>query len=320
MKKNKLWTILFISILTVLCISIGIKGFRKDTSYKPKPVPKRIVLIGHIDNNPYWQVVNKGAEEAAAERGCILEYMSAKDGSLKDGIRQLDMAIASKADGIITYVQEEEQYTSYINKGIEKEIPIVTIDTDAESSNRIAFVGSDNMAAGEAAAKALIKSAKSSGSIGIIVGSNSVTNQKERVKGFEDFIKENSRLKVEAVEASDFSVLQAELVTKKILKDKPYVDYLYCTSALDGVGAAKAVNELGLSNKIKIVCFDDMTETLDYVREGIILATILQDPYKMGYKSLEVVMDKIEGKQIQTQYDIAFKVIDKGNVDKYNVK
>jgi len=320
MKKNKLWTLLFISILIILCTCIGIEGFGKDAGYKPKAVPKRIVLIGHIDSNPYWEVIKKGAEAAAAKRGCTLDYMAAKDGSIEDGIRQLDMAIASKADGIITYVQEEERYTPYINKGIEKDIPIVTIDTDAKSSNRVAFIGSNNVAAGEAAAKELIKAAKSNGAIGIIVGSNSATNQKERVKGFEDFIKENSTLKVETVEASDFSMLQAELVAKKILKSKPYVDYLYCTSALDGVGAAKAVNELNLSNKVKIVCFDDMTETLQYVRDGIILATIVQKPYEMGTESLNVMMDKIEGKPIQTQHDITFKVINKGNVDKYSVK
>jgi len=320
MKKLKLWTILFISMLTILCICIGVEGFGKETSYKSKTMPKRIVLIGHIDNNPYWQVVKKGAEEAAVKRGCTLEYMAAKDGSLEDGIRQLDKAIASKADGIITYVQEEDQFAPYINKGIEKEIPIVTIDADAKSSKRIAFIGSNNVAAGEAAAKELVKVAENNGIIGIIVGSNSATNQKERVKGFEDYIKENSKLKVEAVESSDFSLLQAEIVTKKILKEKPYIDYLYCTSSLDGVGAAKAVKELDLANKVKIVCFDDMTDTLQYVREGIILTTVIQSPYEMGCESLNVMMDKVEGKPIQTHHDIAFKVVNKFNVDKYNIK
>jgi len=316
MKKNRLWIILFISILTILNIFIGIEGFGKDTSYKPKTVPKRIVLIGHIDNNPYWQIVKEGAEGAAAKRGCALEYMAAKDGSLKDGIRQLDMAIASKADGIITYVEDESQYTPYINKGIEKGIPIVTIDADAKSSKRTAFVGCDNAAAGEAAAKELIKAAKDNEIIGIIVGTDSAYNQKERVRGFKDYIEKNSTLKIENIESSNSSTLQAELVAKKILKDNLNINYLYCTSALDGIGASKAVNELNLYNKVKVVSFDDMPETLEYVKEGTIIATIVQDPYKMGYESLNLMMDKVEGKSAQTEHRIPYKVINKDNLIK----
>jgi len=320
MKKYKLSIMFLSSMLIILAIWFSIKEVGQDASYKPKSVPKRIVLVGHIYNNPYWQMVKKGAEEAAKKRGCTLEYMGSKDGSIKDGVKQLDMAIASKADGIITYVQEEEQYTPYINKGIGKDIPIITVDTDAKLSNRLAFIGSDNVAAGETAAKELIKVAGNKGAIAIISGSSNATNQKERVLGFKDYIEENSKLRIDSIEISSFSPLQAELVAKKILKEKPYVNYLYCTSAFDGAGAAKAVNELNLSGKVKIICFDELLETIKYIKDGVIQATIIQKPYDMGYQSLNIIMDKIEGKSIQTNYDITFKVINKDNVDKYNGK
>ena len=47
-------------------------------------------------------------------------------------------------------------------------------------------------------------------------------------------------------------------------------------------GAAKAIQELNLQDQIKLVCFDTTDEIVSYMKDGIINASIGQDPYGQG--------------------------------------
>ena len=48
-------------------------------------------------------------------------------------------------------------------------------------------------------------------------------------------------------------------------------------------GAAKAVEEAGMTGKVKVVSFDFVEETMQYVQKGVISATIGQDPFAQGH-------------------------------------
>jgi len=263
------------------------------TSEKIKP---KIILICHVYSNPYWQYVKLGAEKAAKERNAVIDFEGPDAASVEEGIKFINLAYAARVSGIITYVQDEDRYKPIIDKVITGGIPIVTVDSDAEGSKRLAYVGTDNVAAGRIGAEEMIRQIGSIGNVGIIMGGKNVKNQIERVKGFTDYLKSQSKIIVSDIESSDSYLLEAELAAKKIVTNDSTIKALFCTSALDGQGAAKALSSMGLTGKIKIVCFDDLPETLDYIRSGVIASTIVQKPYNMGYKAVNIIMDNMEGK------------------------
>ena len=285
---------------------------------KEKPIKPKIVLISHIKTNPYWEYIRDGAERAANERGAEIEFSGPTTASTEEGIKLFDMATSAKVSGIITYVQEEGKYKKKINSAIEKGIPVVTIDSDEEDSNRIAYVGTDNILAGQVAGKEMIKQIGDSGNIAIVMGGKDVKNQKERVEGFKNYITSNSNLKIVDQGSSDAMLLEAEIITRKILNRNDKIDALFCTSALDGIGAAKAVNDLNDKGKVKIICFDDLEETLNNIKNGLVAATIVQKSDEMGYKAVNIIMDKIEGKaNIDSKYLMNVDIINKTNIDTY---
>nr|WP_302480692.1 substrate-binding domain-containing protein [Clostridium beijerinckii] len=145
-------------------------------------------MISHIKTNPYWLDIKAGAERAAKERGAVVEFLGPTTASTEDGLKLFDMATSAKVSGIITYVQEEGQYKKKINSAMEKGIPVVTIDSDEEDSNRIAYVGTDNVLAGQVAGKEMVKQIGTSGNVAIVMGGKNVKNQKERVEGFTQYI------------------------------------------------------------------------------------------------------------------------------------
>lgn len=317
MKKN-LRYLSYITVIIVFLIFnfIIINSLREDKPIEVEMKPK-IVLISHVYSNPYWQYVKEGAERAAKERNAIVEFQGPDSASIDEGIKLINMAYAAKVSGIIVYAQDEKRYTPVINKVVEGNIPLITIDSDAENSKRLAYVGTDNVASGMAGAKELIKQVGKEGRIAIIMGGKNAKNQIERVNGFKDYINKNSQLTIETIESSDSYLLEAELAAKKILIDNSDVKAIFCTSALDGVGAAKAIEKLNMKGKVKIICFDDLQETLEYIKKGVITSTIVQKPDLMGYKAVNIIMDIIEGKESKGIFFTDVFVIRKDNVNQY---
>nr|WP_241402922.1 substrate-binding domain-containing protein [Clostridium beijerinckii] len=275
-------------------------------------------MISHIKTNPYWLDIKAGAERAAKERGAVVEFLGPTTASTEDGLKLFDMATSAKVSGIITYVQEEGQYKKKINSAMEKGIPVVTIDSDEEDSNRIAYVGTDNVLAGQVAGKEMVKQIGTSGNVAIVMGGKNVKNQKERVEGFTQYIKSNSNLKIVDTDSSDAMLLEAEIITRKILNRNDNINALFCTSALDGIGAARAVKDLNYKDRVKIICFDDLDDTLSNIRNGLVSATIVQKSNEMGYRAVNIIMDKIQGKSNKFSKSlIDVNVINKSDVDSY---
>lgn len=72
-----------------------------------------------------------------------------------------------------------------------------------------------------------------------------------------------------------------------------------------------------MKGKVKIICFDDLQETLEYIKKGVITSTIVQKPELMGYKAVNIIMDIIEGKETKGIFFTDVFVIGKDNVNQY---
>lgn len=310
---SKFILLIFVFILFNCILLFSLREEKKEViQLKPK-----IVLISHVYSNPYWQYIKFGAEKAALERNAIIEFVGPDNASVEEGIKFINMAYAAKVSGIIAYVQDESRYNPAIDRAVSGGVPVVTVDSDAENSKRLAYVGTDNVTAGIVGAKEMIKQIGLEGKVGIIMGGRTVKNQVERVKGFVEYLSSNSKLTVSNIESSDSYLFEAELAAKKILISNWDIKALFCTSALDGVGAAKAVNSMGLSGKVKIICFDDLPETLEGIKSDVISSTIIQKPYIMGYKAVNIIMDILESKDSKGIFLTDVLVVDKSNLDKY---
>lgn len=307
--------LIVICLLLFLCFNY----FKKSPNIRAEKVElkPKIVLISHVYSNPYWQYIKKGAEDAAKKRGAIIEYEGPQAASVKEGTKYIEMAVMAKNAGIITYVQDAEQYTPYIDEAINNSIPVVTIDADAENSKRSAYVGTDNLHAGTVAAKELVDCIGSEGDIGIIMGGTEVKNQQERVDGFRSYLQNNSNLNIVSIESSGSYLLEAELSARKMLIKNNNIKALYCTSALDGVGAAKAVSSMNLKGKVSIICFDDLPETMENIQQGLVYATIVQEPYNMGYEAVDIIMDNLSGKAVKGSFNTGVLVVKKDNLYSY---
>ncbi|GAB2716184.1 sugar-binding protein [Paenibacillus thermoaerophilus] len=282
---------------------------------KPK---YHLVMINQEGITPYWSQIQSGADKAAKELDAVIEYVVPVHAAAQD-LSMVEMAVASKVDGIIMQGFNEKEFTPAINKAVDSGIPVITIDTDAPGSKRIAFVGTDNFLAGRRAAKEIVKDTNGSAKVGILTGSFSISNQTLRVAGFLDGIKDTPGIEVVAVEETSINSNLATEKAYKILKEHPDVTVFFGTGSLDGVGAAEVANNAERpGERIKVYAFDDLPETMELIKQKRIDATFVQRPFSMGEESVRIMVEFLKGKKTLTVYNTDIKTIRETDIASYN--
>ncbi|HEY4553557.1 MAG TPA: sugar-binding protein [Bacillaceae bacterium] len=277
------------------------KMFQLSRQEVDKSVPEyrhHFVLVPEEVDNDYWRLVEQGARAAARNHGVLLEYAGPKQANVEEHLKRLEISAAASVDGVMTQGLNENQFTPIINKLMEKGIPVVTVDTDAPGSNRIAYIGTDNYYSGFIAGKALLAGTAGPTYVGIITGGFQSAHQQLRVQGFKDAVAEESRIVITAVEESRITRINAAEMANKILTEHPETNAFFGTSALDGIGIAEAVLQANRALDTYIIAFDSISETVDYIQRGIIQATVIQKPYDIGYKAVETMAAIREGKKV----------------------
>lgn len=288
----------------VSCSFASFYGYKVVTHELPKEEKStkkyqyHFVLVPEELDNEYWKLVEKGAREAAKKYNVQLEYAGPKQANIEDHVKTIEMMAASKVDGIMTQGLSDEQFTPLIDRIVAKGIPVITVDTDASNSKRLAYIGTDNYYSGFLAGKELIADTKGKANVAIITGSFYANHMQQRVKGFEDAVKAEKGIHIVTIEESEISRVKAAEKANQILQDHPEVNAFFGTSALDGIEIAHVVEKYNMQNKIYIIGFDTLPETLDYIRKGTIKATVVQEPFQMGYEAVEMMIDLIKGKKV----------------------
>jgi ribose transport system substrate-binding protein len=289
------------TFLFLFSSAFSIQYFYKIPVYTPDheeyPTYKyHLILVPEELDNDYWRLVEKGAKQAAKEKGVFLEYNGPKQANIDEHLRTLEMASASKVDGMITQGLIDEKFTPLINRVSSTGTPVITIDTDAQNSKRVAYIGTDNYYSGFLAGKALAVDTRGKAKVAIITGDLQTNHQQLRVEGFMDAIKDEKEITVLAIEESKITRVRASEKAYKILQEYPDVNAFYGTSALDGIGIAQVIEQY--ENKPYIIGFDTLPETVEYIEKGIINATVVQQPFEMGYGAVEMMVDILEGKTV----------------------
>ncbi|CUA80213.1 sugar-binding protein [Anoxybacillus suryakundensis] len=272
-----------------------------------------VILISQEFDNPYWRKIEQGAKEAGKQYDVNIEYIGPLRTSIEEQVKLLEKAIASRVDGIIVQNLKDEAFTPLIDKAISRNIPVITIDADAPKSRRIAYVGTNNFEAGRLLGQEVASRVEGKQEIGIMIGTDTSENQRLRLQGFLSVITEYPRLKVVSVASSNISRIQASIQAEQMLRKHPNISVMVGTSALDAIGIRMAIKNLHRED-IQIFGFDDVEETMEAIKEGDIVATVVQKPYDMGYSAVKLMADHLSGKQIDKEHFTATGVIDYQNI------
>jgi ribose transport system substrate-binding protein len=251
------------------------------------------VMIVGASWGPYWIDSRNGLMDKAKELGvdAVFEGPPTMDVGLQ--IDYIKNAIARKVDGIIVCPMGDS-LTPAINEAIDAGIPVVCADADAPSSRRFSFIGTGNFNAGYEGGTKLAELLDGNGEVAImtVIGSD---NLFQRVAGYRKALDKYPGIKIVAVGNDQGSPPIAQQQCRAILQAHPNLAGFGCVAAIGGQGAAVAVKEANKVGQIKIVAMDRDEATLNFIKEGIIQASIAQRTYSMPYIALQLLYNLRNG-------------------------
>lgn len=293
-------------------------GAFKENLKKPD---YHFAVIAQNTDDAFWQSVKKGCIAASDAYNVAVEFNAPRFTNVEEEIQYFNIAIASRVDGIVTHVLDEKRFTPLINKAIESNIPVVTIEADAKNSKRKSFIGTNSVNIGSEAGKLVIKASQGRANVAIILnnygdGGENVS-QNLRVAGFKDAIKDFPQIKIRAIKTSSTGFFSAEEVTRNILYDYPKVDTILCTSSKDTISVAQIIVDLNKVGQINIIGYDDAAEILRYVEKGVIFGTVVGNPYKSGYESIRALVEIKKNEMTSSYVDTGVEVVTNENLKQY---
>ncbi|WEK56303.1 MAG: substrate-binding domain-containing protein [Candidatus Cohnella colombiensis] len=260
----------------------------------------RLVLITKELDTPFWDKVKYSAIAAGVRNGANVEVWGSYNGNEQEFLKLMEIAIASKVDGIIVQGLDTEEFKQLsMYKATEKGIPIITVANDVpiNDSLRKTYVGSNHYEAGQMLARQLILDMGFAGKVIIMASDRQEQYQRERLNGILDVLNHYEHVKTEII-ASGNSRERVVQAMNQIMNTQPNIDGFITTTASN---ASALIQELGKRSQVEpyyIYSFDDSPETLTLLQQGKIDAIISQSPEVMGSESVNLMVQWLNGTQL----------------------
>ena len=285
-------------------------------------------LIATNINLEYWHTAEAGLQKAAAEYHVTAEMRGTGYFDPKGEADEFRTVLATKPAGILVSIADPDIMRPEINKAIAMGVPVITIDSDAPDSQRLYFIGTNNLAAGRLGGQRVAAQLNGKGNV-VFFTNPSQPNLEERLKGYKDVLGAFPGIKI--TEVFD---MQGD-PGKALDKSEEYltrtgagkIDALVCLEAAAGKDVAEAIKRHKAEDRV-LVTMDVDPQTLELVKAGEIDATISQKPFTMAYlglKGLDEIhhspMKSMVGDYSLNPYspfpafvDTGVALVDKGNV------
>lgn len=256
-----------------------------------------IALITMDSIDQHWVTLNEGAQKAAGELGVTVQFMAP---NTKDDAQQIECvnnAVSAGAKAIIVAANGPDAISSALKEAADKGVKIVYVDSPANVEAEATFSTDNNAAgktAGEEMKKALAENNVTSGAIGIINVNAATDSCVMREEGFRS-----------AFEGTDFELLETQYGEGDAAKSQSIAEN-YITQGVVGIFGCNEGSTTGAGNAIKAsgnadiigVGFDKSDAIQGLIGDGHLLATMAQNPDKMGSMGVEACVKALEGESL----------------------
>lgn len=235
----------------------------------------------------FWRSVSAGimyAKKELLNRNTEVECLEIKDITAESFKAAISRLMESGCDGI-SLVGYYKELTPLINKAVDNGIPVATFNSDLPESKRLVFSGQNPYEAGLRAGKMMKDELSGRGKVGLITSNFNINDHQLRIKGFKKALENTKGITIVFEdECHDDDDESYRKITEQLKNNSGINGIFICAGGIAGV--SKAVEDAGMAGKIRIICFDLIESTINYIKKGVISGTIGQDPFGQGYNPL----------------------------------
>jgi ribose transport system substrate-binding protein len=275
-----------------------------------------IAVFTKNQTNPYFQAVRIGAESAAKILGAkVIQYVPTKPDSIPEQLSQVEDVIVKKPDAIVFIPVDYKALVPAVEKINGAGIPVVNITDRIASGNVVAYVGADDYNIGLATARHLLKALGGTGNVVILEGVKGSLTNTDRVRGFNDALKEFSGARLVASQPANYQRLQALQVMENLMQSHPQIDGILAANDPMAVGALEALD--GANRKALVIGINGSREAVELIKSGKLLASGDFNGFIQGCLGTEIALRAVRKQSTPKEIMLKPVVIDKTNYQPY---
>jgi len=297
MKREKRFPREWRGVLTAVLLTVLLLGASCNKSQTGGAGKKHRVAFVTNNASDYWTIARKGTEKAQAEIPNVeVDFRIDSDGTAAEQQRVVDDLLAKGIEGIAISPVDPVNQTPMLNKAAAQAL-VITQDSDASNSNRVCYIGTDNVAAGRQAGELVKEALPDGGKIMVFVGVLDAANAEQRYQGLKEAL-QGSKVQIVDVRTDNTDRVRAKSNASDTLVNNPDIAGMVGLWAYNGPAILGAVRDAGKIGKVKIVCFDEDDETLGGIKDGGIYATVVQQPFEFGRQSIAMMVKILDGDKL----------------------
>ena len=303
------------------------------------------VTVAFVTNQiaDFWRIAEVGANDAGKQFNADVRVVMPPEATAVVQKQKVEDLLTAGVEGVAISPLDADNQVDWLNS-IATRVPMITHDSDAPGSQRLMYIGMDNYAGGRMCGELVKNAVPDGGKVIIAIGRLEQDNSKYRRQGVIDELLNRDRDTAFYLDQpGSWDPANIELVGDQYTivatltdQGKPEVALAKAEDALNTqpdikamVGlfgynppalyqALKKSDQLG---KIAMIGFDEDAITLQAIKDGHCIGTVVQNPYEYGFQSVQVLTELIRGKSDvipDSKYvDIPPRKITAENVDEF---
>jgi ribose transport system substrate-binding protein len=280
-----------------------------------KQEKKRIAVIPMGRAHLYWQSIHAGAIAAARELNVDIVWNGPATETDYSGQLQIaDAMINNRVDAIAIAPIDRTAMVSVVERAAREKIPVVIFDSGINTENFLAQVSTDNYRGGVLGAERIGKILGGKGRVAMVAVQPGSASTMLREQGFEETIAKNFpgiQIVDKRYGMADFAKSLA--AAENMLTAHPDMDALFASNESSTVGAAQALK--GRKGHVLLVGFDSSPTLLEDLQSGLIDSLVVQDPFRMGYNSVQAAVKKLRGGTPEKMQNMPPLLVTKDNLN-----
>lgn len=271
----------------------------------------KIGMVVSTLNNPFFVNMKDGAEKEAKKLGYDLVVLDSQNDPAKERAN-VDDLVQLGVIALLINPTDSDAVVKTVEVANKSNIPVITLDRQANGGKITSHIASDNIKGGEMAAEYVLDKFKDEkGPINVveIQGIPGASATRDRGEGFHNIMDKNDKFNFISIQAADFDRQKGLQVMENIIQANPNIQVVFAHNDEMALGAVKAIKASGIN--ALVIGFDGNDDAKDSIDANEMTATIAQQPDLIGALGVELTNKIYKGESIKDKIAADLKVYTK---------
>jgi rhamnose transport system substrate-binding protein len=280
-------------------LALGLAGCNQSPSEPApgKPARTRVGLVAKSLGNGFFDAVHRGADEAAKELDAEVIFTGPTTPTAEGQIEVLNALIAQRVDAIAVSANDPDALVPTLKKAMERGIKVISYDSAVAQAGRIAHLApsSDQLIGESVVALAAELAPGGKGKIAVVSATPTSTNQNAWLAEMRKALPQHPGLDLISVVYGDDVSDKSYREAAALIQQHPDLAVLVSISSVGIVASARAVEDRGLTGKIKVTGLGLPSELIGYVEKGVVPKFAIWNPIDLGYSTTQIAVRLARG-------------------------